>query len=213
MWCVTFLNGPAAQKPNQQWSEVLSFEGSEVDGGSALHDTGVQITECNVADRERIGLLQTDQPSSSSHGAHVHLLSSGQTSSSSCGQSSSPICHGVTTLIARNVPAKYTKEMLMLEWPSNGAYNFIVVPFEFKQKRAAGHAFINFTSHDAALAFYFQWHGKLLSKHGSNGRLNIVAARVQGLEENLQHWRERLRGVKNARYLPTVLSGGEVVPF
>jgi len=197
----------------QQCSEILPLEGSEVDGESAWRDTGVRMPECNVADRERIGCLQTDQPSSSSDGAHLHLLSSRQTSSSSRGQSSSPIPHGVTTLIVCNVPAKYTKEMLMLEWPSNGAYNFIFVPYDFKQKRAAGRAFINFTSHDAALVFYFQWHGKLLSKHGSNCRLNIDAARMQGLEENLRYWRDRLRGVRNARHLPTVLSGVEVVPF
>jgi len=126
-------------------------------------------------------------------------------------------------LIVQNVPAKYTKEMLMLEWPRNGAYNFIFVPYHFKQKRAAGHAFINFTSHDAAVAFYFQWHRKFFNEHGANRALLIKAATVQGLEANLDYFRDRLRGVKNTRYLPTVMfpepsihrvfNGNELVPL
>jgi len=120
---------------------------------------------------------------------------------------------GVTTLVIRNVPARYTKELLMQEWPVDGTYDFLYLPFSLKQKRTAGFAFVNFTSHEAAVHFYSQWHSKSLRDHGTAKQLKIGVAEIQGLEENLRHVAASVTRVKNPKYLPSVFSGIDEVPL
>jgi len=73
---------------------------------------------------------------------------------------------------------------------------------------------LNFTSHEAAVAFHRQWHGKPLRDHGTAKNLNISAADVQGLEENVRHlFASNISRVKNIKFLPSVFNGIQEVPF
>jgi len=120
---------------------------------------------------------------------------------------------GVTTLVIRNIPARYTKVMLLQEWLVDGTFDFIYLPFSFKQKRTAGYVFLNFTSSAAASAFQSQWHGRPLCAEVSS-KLSIGAAEVQGLEENVWHLIKcKINRVKNPKYLPSVFDGAREVPF
>jgi len=85
------------------------------------------------------------------------------------------------------------------------------VPYDPKQRRAAGHAFINFASHDTAVDFYRLWHGKHLSNHGASRNQKIRAAEVQGLVENLRYFEVKLRGNKNAMHLPALFNATDMV--
>jgi len=181
--------------------------------GSTLQVADIPVTRppenftmgCNLAYEEQVCLLEHTQP----QGSHAQ-----SPLDSSTGPDSSPIAPGLTTLIIRNVPARYTKEMLIREWPADGAYDFLYLPFNFKQKRTAGFAFLNFTSHEAAVAFHRQWHGKPLRDHGTAKNLNISAADVQGLEENVRHlFASNISRVKNIKFLPSVFNGIQEVPF
>jgi len=133
---------------------------------------------------------------------------------SSTGPLSSSIAPGATTLVIRNIPARYTKELLMQEWPPDGTYDFLFLPFSFKLRRTAGYAFINFQSHGAAVAFHKQWHGKSLRDQGTARKLSVSAAGVQGLEENVRHV-FALNGnrVQKTKFLPSVFNGVHEVPY
>jgi len=130
-------------------------------------------------------------------------------------EASSRIDPNITTLVVRNIPARYTKEELLQEWPPDGGFDFLYLPFNQKQKRTAGYCFVNFTSSEAAVAFYCQWHGKWLhtSKRATK-KLSVAAAEVQGLEANLQHLVHcGIQRIKNTKYLPSVFNGDREMPF
>jgi len=128
---------------------------------------------------------------------------------------SSRIDPGVTTLVVRNVPARYTKKELLQEWSPNRAFDFFYLPFNHRKKRAAGYCFVNFTSHEEAVTFHNQWHSKCLSASKRTGKkLCIGAAEVQGLEANLQHLMCCGIGrTKNTKYLPSVFNADGEMPF
>jgi len=164
------------------------------------------MVESNSASAEDLFTSRSDQPKR----ATFELSST----ASSTGVVSQPIPHGVTTLVVRNVPARYTKEMLMQEWPPNGTYDFLYLPFNFKQKRTAGFVYVNCTSHEAAVNFYSQWHGKSLRDQGTSKRLTIGVAEAQGLEANLRHVAaSNISRIKNPKHMPSVFDGIDEVPL
>jgi len=119
---------------------------------------------------------------------------------------------GATTLVVRNIPAKFSKDMLMQELPPDGTYDFFYLPFNFKKMKIAGYLFLNFRSNAAASAFYSKWHGQSLP--GCSTKLNIGVAEVQGLEENVRQLINRnIKRVKNPAFLPAVFDCLQEVPF
>lgn len=101
-----------------------------------------------------------------------------------------------TTLMVRNVPALYTQELLIQEWPQDGSWDFLYLP---RSNSGAGrfnltYAFINFVSEAYAVEFKARWHKKRLACFSSKKALNMSFAEVQGLEANLdQLQRKRVR--------------------
>lgn len=92
---------------------------------------------------------------------------------------------GATTLVVRNIPARYTKEKLLLEWPPDGSFDLIHIPYNIDEQRSVGYAFINCVSHEAALAFQTRIHGTYL-RQGYGKHLDVIAAEVQGLQATLE---------------------------
>jgi len=118
----------------------------------------------------------------------------------------------VTTLVVRNVPAKFSPQKLLEVWSQDGAYNFLHVPYSFERRRRLGMAFINFVSHEAATRFMATWHGQKLAD-GSR-RLQIVAAEIQGLMENLWHLKAaHVEKFRNDNYMPLVFKGTRQLDF
>jgi hypothetical protein len=100
-----------------------------------------------------------------------------------------------TTVMFRNIPNKYTREMLVkqLESDLKGEFDFVYLPIDFKNKCNVGYAFINFRSIEACEAFLKNFNGVEVRKclPGLNSRkvTEVTPARVQGFEENVQRLR------------------------
>lgn len=99
---------------------------------------------------------------------------------------------GFTTLVIRNIPARYTTKMLLREFEPDGNFDFFFLPYSFRASKTMGVAFVNFLSHDLALSFQKKWHRCFLSEHGcANKHLDVAAAAMQGLAENLKQFNEK----------------------
>jgi len=101
----------------------------------------------------------------------------------------------ITTVMLRNIPNKYTREMLVkqLEQDMRGQFDFIYLPIDFKNQCNVGYAFINFFTFEACDTFVSRYNGVEVRKclPGLNSRkiTEVTPARVQGFEDNVQRLR------------------------
>jgi len=99
---------------------------------------------------------------------------------------------GTTTVMLRNIPNKYTRQMLIrvLNENFNGMYDFMYLPIDFKNKCNVGYGFLNMRTPEmcAQLATYF--HGvdvrRCLPGFNSKKICEVTPARVQGLQDNVR---------------------------
>jgi hypothetical protein len=118
-----------------------------------------------------------------------------------------------TTFVIWNIPARYTPATIVEVWPADGSIDYIHIPYDHSRNRRSGYAFVNFTSHDAAVAFYKKWQGRRFDVPRAR-RLDIRVADMQGLKANLLQLslrsagrrRMRLRG-EHCKYMPVVFDG------
>lgn len=100
-----------------------------------------------------------------------------------------------TTVMLRNIPNKYTREMLIkqLSLEFNGEFDFMYLPIDFKNKCNVGYGFINFRTQDSCERFIGLFHGvdvrKCLPGLNSKKVVEVTPARVQGLSENVRRLR------------------------
>jgi len=131
----------------------------------------------------------------------------------------SPVCpqkvqEKMTTLMVRNVPVMYTQEMLMLEWPNFGQYDFLYLPRSAAGQSNLSYVFINFVSEAHAQAFKMQWQKKRLAHFSAKKALNISFAEVQGLDANLmQLKKKRIRRIQTRQCQPVIVKNGQHVEF
>ncbi|KAG0489216.1 hypothetical protein HPP92_008027 [Vanilla planifolia] len=87
-----------------------------------------------------------------------------------------------TTLMIKNIPNKYTSEMLLAAIDENhrGAYDFFYLPIDFKNKCNVGYAFINLLSPFHIISFYQAFNGKKWEKFNSEKVASLAYARIQG---------------------------------
>lgn len=128
-----------------------------------------------------------------------------------------------TTVMLRNIPNKYTREMLIkqLNVDFNGDYDFMYLPIDFKNKCNVGYGFINFRSTSVCDKFVKDFHGvdvrKCLPGLNSKKIVEVTPARVQGLTENVR----RLRNspvmnqlVDHPEWMPLLFNdAGVEIPF
>lgn len=121
-----------------------------------------------------------------------------------------PLPARVVTLVIRNLPWAYCMGELMQEWPPDGSYEYFSVPYNWKNRRIVGYAFMSFATHGHAAAFYQRWHGSFLALYQRAKPLDIAAADKQG-------WRANLGGLAEdvvllsleAGVLPIALTAGQ----
>jgi len=130
---------------------------------------------------------------------------------------------GYTTVMLRNIPNKYTREMLVkqLNQDFRGEFDFVYLPIDFKNRCNVGYGFINFRTVEACDTFVTKFNGVDVRKclPGLNSRkvAEVTPARVQGLDENVR--RLRNSPVMNElafhpEWMPLLLDkGGEETPF
>ncbi|CAJ1400466.1 unnamed protein product [Effrenium voratum] len=103
---------------------------------------------------------------------------------------------GYTTVMLRNIPNRYTRDMLIsrLDKGYEGEYDFVYLPIDFSSRCNVGYAFINFRTPPAAQRFISEFHGAK-TKHclpgfGSAKIAEVSYARVQGREQNMDNLRD-----------------------
>lgn len=97
-----------------------------------------------------------------------------------------------TTLMVRNIPNKYTKELLLdtIDEYFKDAYDFLYLPIDFKNNCNVGYAFINFKELKSIEPFYKRFNKKKWAIFNSEKICVIKYARIQGKEECERHFRD-----------------------
>lgn len=103
---------------------------------------------------------------------------------------------GYTTVMLRNIPNRYTRDMLIdrLNKTYEKAYDFVYLPIDFNSKCNVGYAFINFKSPVVAQRFMQEFHGAK-TKHclpgfSSAKVCEVTYARVQGRDANMDNLKD-----------------------
>jgi len=103
---------------------------------------------------------------------------------------------GLTTVMLRNIPNRYTRDMLIecLDTEYKGQYDFVYLPIDFNSKCNVGYAFINFRIPAMAQKFMQEFHGvrakQCLPGFSSKKVCEVSYATVQGREANMENFRD-----------------------
>ncbi|KAL6877553.1 hypothetical protein ACP4OV_012768 [Aristida adscensionis] len=95
-----------------------------------------------------------------------------------------------TTLMIKNIPNKYTSEMLLevIDETHKGAYDFFYLPIDSKNKCNVGYAFINMASPAYIVSFYQAFTGRKWEKFNSEKVVSLAYARIQGKALLINHF-------------------------
>ena len=96
-----------------------------------------------------------------------------------------------TTVMLRNVPYDARQQgVLSLLIEEEFGFDFFYAPLDFKSRNNLGYAFINLIDPDTARRFFDHFDGKrVTSRVGWEKPLRVCWARVQGLDANIDHYR------------------------
>lgn len=118
----------------------------------------------------------------------------------------------LTTLMVRGIPAHYTQEMLMAEWPLDGSYNLLYLPRSSGGRTNLGYAFLNFTTEAHARAFRSFWFGRALAHSSSDRRLGVGLADTQGFEATVAQLKAKPMGrMRSRKSTPVIVLEGRAV--
>lgn len=97
-----------------------------------------------------------------------------------------------TTLMIRNIPNKYTKELMLetIDASFEDAYDFFYLPIDFKNNCNVGYAFINFKDLKLIKPFFETFNNKKWAKFNSEKICEIKYARIQGKVECEAHFKD-----------------------
>ena len=127
-----------------------------------------------------------------------------------------------TSLMVRNIPNKYTQQMLLNEFKENGlgpgVIDFFYLPIDFKNRCNRGYAFINFVDFKDILPFHKRYFGKHWSTFNSDKICDITYARIQGKQAMLKRFENSALMEKDEEYKPLVFIShgpekGKRIPF
>nr|GEX53375.1 putative RNA recognition motif 2, nucleotide-binding alpha-beta plait domain protein [Tanacetum cinerariifolium] len=103
-----------------------------------------------------------------------------------------PSDHVSTSVMIRNIPNNYTRELLvkfledhcktqneMVGNDEKSAFDFVYLPIDFKHRLNVGYAFVNFTTSEAAWKFHVCVTGKSWPLFESKKITQVVRARIQ----------------------------------
>ena len=95
-----------------------------------------------------------------------------------------------TTLMIRNIPNKYTQQMMLniFNQVARGGYDFLYLPIDFKSGCNVGYAFINMTEPDHIVAVHDALHNKRWQHFNSEKVCQISFARIQGKSQLIAHF-------------------------
>lgn len=127
-----------------------------------------------------------------------------------------------TSLMIRNIPNKYTQQMLLAEFTENGhgpgKIDFFYLPIDFKNKCNRGYAFVNFVECRDIVPFHRQYFGQNWRVFNSDKICDITYARIQGKANMLKRFENSALMEKEEEYKPLVfvshgIEKGKQLPF
>jgi RNA recognition motif-containing protein len=113
-----------------------------------------------------------------------------------------------SSLMVRNIPNKYTQQMLLAEFAAAGhgptKIDFFYLPIDFKNKCNRGYAFINFVDFKDILPFFDEYNGTSWKRFNSDKICDITYARIQGKAAMLKRFENSALMEKDDEYRPKV---------
>lgn len=124
----------------------------------------------------------------------------------------------VTTVMARNIPTRFTSISLLRVLDDAGfagTYSFFYLPMDFRTGKNMGYCFINFLFPDLAHMFANIFNGTRLGLTSSSKVLQVGPSRRQGLKDNVALFRgsDLLSSYSLPYFKPFVLVYGELLPL
>jgi hypothetical protein len=97
---------------------------------------------------------------------------------------------GRTTIMIKNIPNKYDKNMLMKEinLKFRDKYDFFYLPIDFTNRCNVGYAFINFVSPNIIREFFLEFNRRKWEKFNSEKICVLTYGRIQGKKNLTQHF-------------------------
>lgn len=141
------------------------------------------------------------------------------TEDSNLAHSIAPVVHmgEKTTMMLRNMPNRYTQDDLLEALDEHGfmnTYDFVYLPVDFAHGCNVGYAFVNFLSSTNAAAFCTLFNGLKLTKYKSKKLCGVSPGRIQGLEDNIRHFRNSpIMGINQEEFKPALFKDGVRIPF
>lgn len=119
-----------------------------------------------------------------------------------------------SSLMVRNIPNKYTQQMLLSEFAATGhgsdKMDFFYLPIDFKNKCNRGYAFVNFVDYKDIIPFFGQYTKCGWKRFNSDKICDITYARIQGKAAMLKRFENSSLMEKDDEYRPMVfVSHGE----
>jgi len=117
----------------------------------------------------------------------------------------------ITTVMMRNLPNKYTQQMLLEELQDGGFrlqrdFDFFYLPMDHSNAANLGYCFINFTQTALANAFAAAFQGKKMRRFNSNKTVVVMPASIQGFEKNYEYYSStRVAQAEDPQYRPLFL--------
>lgn len=117
----------------------------------------------------------------------------------------------VTTVMMRNLPNKYTQQMLLEELQDAGFrfhadFDFFYLPMDHSNAANLGYCFINFNETSMANAFAAAFQGKKMRRFNSNKTVVVMPASIQGYERNYAYYAStRVAQAEDPQYRPLFL--------
>jgi RNA recognition motif-containing protein len=112
-----------------------------------------------------------------------------------------------TTVMIRNIPNKYTQEImlsLLEEAGLNGSFDFFYLPIDFRNRCGLGYSFLNFLTHADAEKAYQYFHKRRWDEFNSKKVCEVTYARVQGRDNLVQHFKNAKFPSTDTEYCPLV---------
>jgi len=123
--------------------------------------------------------------------------------------------HNARSLMLRNIPNKYTREMLvntMRERDVLKYVDFFYVPIDLRRQHCVGYCFVNLTSTEGNARFIEAFEGVKL-EGAEEKTCSISVGKVQGLESNIEAYRNNAVMFMNERYHPMLFKNGQQIAF
>ncbi|GJJ75723.1 hypothetical protein EMPS_08081 [Entomortierella parvispora] len=111
-----------------------------------------------------------------------------------------------TTYMIRNIPNKYTQEMLLecINETHFGKFDFLYLRMDFKNKCNVGYAFINFINTDVIGSFIESHVGKKWSRFNSDKICSLSYANIQGRQALVEKFRNSSVMEEDPSYRPKI---------